>query len=164
MVVISVPDHAGARPLSRELGLKRLRGSFRFPIFADGEECATCTRMLFVPARLPPSTDEAPAPDEPPSLIHRVEDGGRRYHPDARRMVTAFAKHHSCSRAETDLLLRSARSFVIRTGGFPKAASVGRFPRKGYRSGTDDRIDVPDVFSYLELTFGFATNRQSEES
>lgn len=211
MVVISTADHPSARRFSQSLGLKRLRGAWRFPVFSDNEQLTKARRLLFVPATAPTAAAWGfilgrlsethdlrrciacallPAQTDGLALVNRVEFAGRRYYPDVlvnpgiperpgssvasgeflrtalfflaphqvvcleacdaaasdgdvdqitrlvvelelavpdpreltageRAVVIPFADACGCSRAETDRLLRSARSFTIRTGRFP---------------------------------------------
>lgn len=211
MVAISVHDHPTARRFSHSLGLKRLRGAWRFPVFADHERLGDARRLLFVPATAPTAAAWGfilgrlsethdlrrcvacallPAESDGLTLVNRIEFAGRRYYPDVlvnpglperaglspasgeflrtalfflaphqvvcleacegaasdgdvdhivrlvvelelavpdprelsageRAVVNGFADGCGCSRAETDHLLRSARSYTIRTGRFP---------------------------------------------
>ncbi len=228
MVAISVDDHPTARRFSQSLGLKRLRGAWRFPVFADNEQLSTARRLLFVPATAPTAaawgfilgrlsqTQDLrrcvacallPAQTDGLALVNRVELAGRRYYPDVlanpgiperaadgvasgeflrtalfflaphqvvcleareavasdgdvdqiarlvaelelalpdpreltageRAVVIPFADACGCSRAETDRLLRSARSFTIRTGRFPDEL----FRSDGIRSGGSGEV------------------------
>ncbi|TVQ99185.1 MAG: hypothetical protein EA403_13175 [Spirochaetaceae bacterium] len=131
MVTLSVGDHPSARRFSRALGLKRLRGAWRFPVFADGSSVADARRLLFVPATAPTAAAWGfvlgrlsethdlrccvacallPAPSEGLALINRVAYADRRYYPDI--LVNPGIPERGSSSVPSGEFLRTALFFL----------------------------------------------------